>query len=62
MNSDVTIHHFAFSDANHSILYQSEILSPNYNHIGNTLSQRLWHFVTKLVTKCYDFCYYSVTN
>ena len=41
MNSDVTIHHFAFSDANHSILYQSEILSPDYNHIGNTLSQRL---------------------
>jgi len=41
MNSDVTIHYFAFSDENHSILYQAEILSPDYNHIGNTLSQLL---------------------
>ncbi len=41
MNSDATIHHFVLFDEKHSILYQTKILSPNYNHIGNTLSQRL---------------------
>lgn len=39
MNSDATIHHFALSNENHSILNRAEILSPDYNHIGNTLSQ-----------------------
>ena len=62
MNSDATIHHFVLFDENHSVLYRAEILSPDYNHIGNTLSQRLWHFITKTITKCYENGYYSVTN
>jgi hypothetical protein len=41
MNSDETIHHFVLFDEKHSILYQAEMLSPNYNNIGNTLSQGL---------------------